>query len=81
MTYKHLSGIISKILKDIIAPFSDIVSYRWLGKIDEKGILNSTLTKNNREVLYTTISDFSSTFPGNIQVKDKKGKISEIRFV
>ncbi len=81
MTYKHLSGIISKILKDIIAPFSDIVSYRWLGKIDEKGNLNSTLTKNNREVIYTTTADFSATFPGSIQVTDKKGIKSEIRFV
>jgi hypothetical protein len=81
MTYKHLSGIISKILKDIIAPFSDIVSYRWLGKIDEKGNLNSTLTKNNREVIYTTSADFSATFPGSIQVTDKKGIKSEIRFI
>ncbi len=80
MTYKNLSNFISKIAKDIVAPFSDIVSYRWKGSMEENNTMKAQLEKNNHEVLFNTLFEFSGKFPGIIKVTDKKGVTKEVRF-
>lgn len=81
MTYKHLSGFFSKVAKDIIAPFSDVMSYRWTAEMGNNGILNSRLMRKNGEVLYSGNVEFAGKIPGRFSITDSSGNQRVVRFV
>ena len=81
MTYKHLSGFFSVVAKDLIAPFSDILSYRWEAEVGSTAKLKSLLQRNNGEILFQGESEFSGKFPGLVVVTDSQGRERSVRFV
>lgn len=73
ITYKHSSTWLKKLAKDTIAPFSEKVSLKWMGEIDETGSLKASLIKGEGGSIFQTKLSFEKSFPGRVEVIDTKG--------
>jgi urea transporter len=72
ISYKHSSDFFEKLIKDIIAPFSDRVSLKWKGEFNQSGEILTILSKSDTKIIYQTKMNFQSTFPGTLQLKNSK---------